>query len=111
MDHRDRGTIKWTSLMLPEHVEMIKKVWKEDERVEKGILDEQKAAEIDFVLQRAVHDQLTVDLKFHNSFDYETRRLKIESVNKRERKIKAWDVDEKDMVLFSLEEITDITIV
>ncbi|GGD12787.1 YolD-like family protein [Pontibacillus salipaludis] len=57
---RDRGTIKWTSLMLPEHVEMLKEVWKEDERVEKGMLAEDQAVEIDFKLQRALTDSLTV---------------------------------------------------
>ncbi|GGF21521.1 hypothetical protein GCM10010954_20430 [Halobacillus andaensis] len=111
MDSRDRGTIKWTSLMLPEHVEMIKKVWKEDKRVEKGMLDEQKAAEIDFILQRALHDQLTVDLSVHNGFDYESWRLKITAVDKRSRKIKALDLQAKDPVEFSLDDIADIAIV
>ncbi|WP_431802992.1 YolD-like family protein [Halobacillus andaensis] len=111
MENRDRGTIKWTSLMLPEHVEMIKKVWKEDERVEKGLLDEQKAAEIDFILQRALHDGLTVELKVHNGFDFENRCLKVESVDKRTRKIKGLDVQEKEKVSISLDDIADIVIV
>ncbi|MFC7062294.1 YolD-like family protein [Halobacillus seohaensis] len=108
---RDRGTIKWTSLMLPEHVEMIKKVWKEDKRVEKGVLDEQKAAEIDFILQRALHDELTVDVRVHNGFDYEEWRLKINRVNKLERKIYAFDKSLKEEVTFQLDDITDIVIV
>ncbi|WP_235001515.1 YolD-like family protein [Halobacillus sp. Marseille-P3879] len=111
MENRDRGTIKWTSLMLPEHVEMIKKVWKEDERVEKGLLDEQKAAEIDFILQRALHDGLTVELKVHDGFDFENRCLKIENVDKRTRKIKGLDVQEKEKVSISLDDIADIVIV
>ncbi|GGF28051.1 hypothetical protein GCM10010954_28930 [Halobacillus andaensis] len=37
----DRGTIKWTSLMLPEHVEMVQEIFKEQEREEKLQLDEQ----------------------------------------------------------------------
>ncbi|WP_254434246.1 YolD-like family protein [Halobacillus sp. Marseille-Q1614] len=111
MQSRDRGTIKWTSLMLPEHVEMIKKVWKEDERVEKGILDEQKAAEIDFVLQRALHDRLTVDLRVHNGFDYDVWRLKITDVNKRERKVETVLFDSKEERIFRLDEVSDITIV
>ena len=55
----DRGTIKWTSLMLPEHVEAIQKLWKEDERVEKAILDEQQLEELEFALQRAKSDRST----------------------------------------------------
>ncbi|MFC7319399.1 YolD-like family protein [Halobacillus campisalis] len=109
--NRDRGTIKWTSLMLPEHVEMIKKVWKEDQRVEKGILDEQKAVEIDFIMQRALHDGLTVDIRVHNGFDYEEQRVKIKHIHKRERKISAVHWKTKEPITFQLEEISDITIV
>ncbi|GGF15217.1 hypothetical protein GCM10010954_12290 [Halobacillus andaensis] len=35
----DRGKIKWTSLMLPEHVEMVKETYKEQNKVEKPLLD------------------------------------------------------------------------
>lgn len=38
----DRGSIKWTSLMLPEHVELLKKIWNEDKKVVKPMLDEQE---------------------------------------------------------------------
>ena len=48
--------------MLPEHVEAIQKLWKEDERVEKAILDEQQLEEIEFALQRAKSDGLPVEL-------------------------------------------------
>ncbi|RDW22085.1 YolD-like family protein [Oceanobacillus chungangensis] len=39
---KDRGTIKWSSLMLPEHVELLKELWKEDEKVTKPLLDPQQ---------------------------------------------------------------------
>ena len=108
--NRDRGTIKWTSLMLPEHVEMIMRLWKEDERVEKGILDEQKAIEIDFLLQRALHDDLTVTAKVHNGFDYDELYVKLEYVNKFERKVFGVDWNTKEPVQFSLDDLTDLTI-
>jgi len=38
--NKDRGNIKWTSLMLPEHVQMVKEIWKEEEKVQKPVLDE-----------------------------------------------------------------------
>ncbi|UOQ45303.1 YolD-like family protein [Halobacillus salinarum] len=109
--NRDRGSIKWTSLMLPEHVEMIKKLWKEDERVEKGIMDEQKAIEIDFILQRALHDDLTVRVKVYNGFDYDEIEMKMEYINKMDRKIFGVDWLTKEKVAFQLEEISDISIV
>ncbi|WP_223254209.1 YolD-like family protein [Halobacillus halophilus] len=38
--------------MLPEHVEEIQNLRREDEQVEKADLDEQKLEEIEFALQR-----------------------------------------------------------
>ncbi|MBN8234956.1 YolD-like family protein [Halobacillus kuroshimensis] len=108
--NRDRGTIKWTSLMLPEHVEMVKKLWKEDQRVEKGIIDEQKAVEIDFLLQRAVKDDLTVRLRVHNGFDYEECLLKVQEVSRWERVVKGIHWETKEQVRFPLEDIIDLTI-
>ncbi|MFQ3546365.1 YolD-like family protein [Halobacillus rhizosphaerae] len=109
--HRDRGSIKWTSLMLPEHVEMIKKLWKEDERVEQGILDEQKAVEIDFMLQRALHDDLTVRLKVYNGFEYEVVKVKMEYISKLDRKIFGTNWETKEEVILRLEDIADIDII
>lgn len=39
-DIKDRGRIKWTALMLPEHVEMIREWYAKDEQVAKPDLNE-----------------------------------------------------------------------
>jgi len=36
---RDRGTMKWASLMLPEHVKLLQHIWREDIKVNKPELD------------------------------------------------------------------------
>lgn len=41
MDIKDRGTIKWTAMMLPEHVELLKQLEHEQQKVKKPELDEQ----------------------------------------------------------------------
>lgn len=51
-------------------VEVIKQDWKEDERIEKPILDEQQWEEIGFTLQLAMKDNLTVEQKDHNGINY-----------------------------------------
>lgn len=38
---KDRGTKKWTSIMLPEHVKALRELNAELNKVEKPILDEQ----------------------------------------------------------------------
>ncbi|MFD2045809.1 YolD-like family protein [Ornithinibacillus salinisoli] len=47
----DRGSIKWTSLMLPEHVKILKDMEKEDRKIIRPILDEQ---EVEMINQRLV---------------------------------------------------------
>lgn len=108
--NRDRGTIKWTSLMLPEHVEMVKKLWREDQRVEKGIMDEQKAVEIDFLMQRALKDDLTVKARIYNGFEYEDLLLKLEHVNKMDRVVSGVNWETKESARFSLDDIADLSI-
>jgi len=68
----DRGTKKWTSLMLPEHVEALKKVFAETDYVEKPILDEQQQMEMDMILQLALKDNRTVKIKCYVEHDYRT---------------------------------------
>lgn len=67
---QDRGTKKWTSLMLPEHVEMIKQLWAEDEFKEKPILSEQQLEENEFILQEALRDDSTIQVKYYNEHDF-----------------------------------------
>ncbi|HEY4601282.1 MAG TPA: YolD-like family protein [Cerasibacillus sp.] len=53
-DHiKDRGTKKWTSIMLPEHVKALRELNKELDKVQKPILDEQKIWENEVKLQMA----------------------------------------------------------
>ena len=55
-DIKDRGRIKWTALMLPEHVEMIREWYDKDEQVPKPDLNEDDLQliqeEVDIALKR-----------------------------------------------------------
>jgi len=105
---KDRGTIKWTSMMLPEHVEILKDMWKEDERVEKGILEEDQAVEIDFKLQMAIKDDLTVQIKHHNGFDYSYANVKIISIDRNQMRLKGIDQDTKERGYILLNNIMEV---
>src|SRR5699024_12418240 len=67
---KDRGTKKWNSMMLPEHVEAVKDVFAEEERKEKPILDEQQKMEIDANIKRALRDDLLIEITYYDAFDY-----------------------------------------
>ncbi|HLR54912.1 MAG TPA: YolD-like family protein [Pseudogracilibacillus sp.] len=79
METHDRGTMKWVSLMLPEHVALLKGVF--EERQEKPFLDEQKQMEIDQKLKDSVAFQLEVTITYYKNSGCTTLRGKIEHIN------------------------------
>lgn len=109
--NRDRGTIKWTSLMLPEHVEMIKQVWKEDERVEKPILDEQQLEEIGFKLQQSMRDHLPLEVTYHNGFDLSTMKVKVMKIDPYTQKVSFTEIKGERRITLEFNKITDVYIV
>jgi hypothetical protein len=62
---KDRGTIKWTSLMLPEHVEQLKKLWDDDKLMHKPLLDDQELEEMSCECVHAYDHDLTVEIIVH----------------------------------------------
>lgn len=62
---KDRGSIKWTSLMLPEHVQMLKDLWQEDKTSIQPLLDEQMLDELNQHLQTAFSQNKKVRLTVH----------------------------------------------
>ena len=61
----DRGTIKWTSLMLPEHVELLKRIWSEDKKVTKPCLDEQELELINNRILEAYHQKQPIQIEYY----------------------------------------------
>ncbi|MFC8062242.1 YolD-like family protein, partial [Bacillus velezensis] len=51
---RDRGAIKWTSMMLPEHLTQLKQDLLDVSKMEKPSLDEQQIEEIDILVSEAM---------------------------------------------------------
>lgn len=73
----ERGTKKWVSLMMPEHIKLLNDMWEEKEYKKKPILDEQQLIEIDMKLQCAIHNDLTVKIKYFEDHNYQTKRGKL----------------------------------
>ncbi len=66
---RDRGTIKWTAMMLPEHVQSLKDVLVDEQRIKQPILDEQEIEEIEIIICEAMEYNTPVTFKvFNNGF-------------------------------------------
>ena len=61
---RDRGSIKWTAMMLPEHVERLRE-WKEEEKIPpRKELDEQQFEEWNYLIAHAIELHTPLAVKY-----------------------------------------------
>lgn len=61
---RDRGKIKWTAMMLPEHIAQLREWQKEDDFQQRQQPDEQQLEEWDFRFQEALSMNLPVTIHY-----------------------------------------------
>ncbi|MEI4790671.1 YolD-like family protein [Bacillus sp. FJAT-53060] len=64
---RDRGTIKWTAMMLPEHVTRLKHDLAETQKTDKPIIDEQQIEEFESIIAYAMGVNKPVSFSVYNS--------------------------------------------
>jgi hypothetical protein len=65
--NKDRGTIKWTAMMLPEHVQLLREWQQEDQFIKRPQLDEAQLEQIDSHIQRAYQENKSIQLKIWES--------------------------------------------
>ncbi|MGX6442657.1 YolD-like family protein [Neobacillus sp. K501] len=68
---RDRGRIKWTSMMLPEHVKMLRDWVKEDQYEQKKEMDEQQLEMMNETLSEAIEFDQFVTITHYRHQHYE----------------------------------------
>ncbi|MEH7073932.1 YolD-like family protein [Neobacillus drentensis] len=68
---RDRGRIKWTSMMLPEHVKLLRDWVKEDRYEQKREMDEQQLQMMNEVLSEAIEYDQYVTITHYRMRNYE----------------------------------------
>ncbi|MEH7483708.1 YolD-like family protein [Neobacillus drentensis] len=68
---RDRGRIKWTSMMLPEHVKLLRDWVKEDRYEQKREMDEQHLELMNGILSEAIEYDQYVTITHYRNRNYE----------------------------------------
>ncbi|MCM3566709.1 YolD-like family protein [Neobacillus mesonae] len=68
---RDRGRIKWTSMMLPEHVKLLRDWVKEDQYEQKKEMDEQQLERMGETLTEAIEFNQDVTITYYRNYNYE----------------------------------------
>ena len=67
---KDRGKMKWVSMMLPEHVQMLREWADEDLNKELIVLDEQQIEEMNHIIAEAMEHQLLVAISYYHQKRY-----------------------------------------
>lgn len=68
---RDRGRIKWTSMMLPEHVKLLRDWAREDEYEKEKQLDEQQLEQLNDTILEAMEYNRPVAITYYRQRKYE----------------------------------------
>lgn len=99
----DRGTIKWTSLMLPEQQQILEKMWSEQNKKEKPILDKQELEILDKKMQIAIHEDVPVSITYFSDGEYEIKKGKLKQVNGLEEYLQL-----DDLTKIKLKDVLDV---
>ncbi|RRD98596.1 YolD-like family protein [Bacillus licheniformis] len=51
---KDRGTIKWTAMMLPEHVSLIRELERSQKKVKRPVLDLAQIEDMEMIISEAI---------------------------------------------------------
>jgi hypothetical protein len=68
---RDRGRIKWVSMMLPEHIKLLRDWVKEDQYEERKEMDEQQLELMNTTLSEAIEFDQSVTITHYRKGNYE----------------------------------------
>ena len=104
---KDRGTIKWTSIMLPEHVKMLDKIFNEPEKKNKPVLDEQEIQEINMKIHQGIHQNKTISITYYKNHDYKTVSGKLQKVDVMNKYIQLKD---KEFTTIPIKHVIDVSI-
>lgn len=85
---KDRGAIKWSSLMLPEHKELLEEYYREKNYLEKPILAEDKCEEINKLLIAAFKKNLTLKITIYHNHSLQTLEGMIKKYKATEKRLK-----------------------
>ncbi|PID16896.1 hypothetical protein CSV63_03115 [Sporosarcina sp. P34] len=96
--NRDRGKIKWTSLMLPEHLERLRKWQAEDDYIDQPQLDQLDWDNIQETLETALKRQCETEIKIWQDGKIVYHQGKIKEINIQSKAVIMEDPFGKDRI-------------
>jgi hypothetical protein len=105
---RDRGNIKWTAMMLPEHVKLLRDWAKEDEFETKPELDEQQLDQMNEVIEEAMTYGEELFITYFDQAYHNTIRGTIHSVDEVGQKLRVSFGEESVLLTIPFHTITRV---
>ncbi|PAL14837.1 YolD-like family protein [Peribacillus simplex] len=92
MTIRDRGNIKWTSLMLPEHIKMLRQYFGE-EYYDEPVLDEQHLEEMNDLIAASMEFTFPISFTLYQNNRQSSLEGLVHYVDQTNRHLRVIDVD------------------
>ncbi|MEC0400870.1 YolD-like family protein [Bacillus subtilis] len=105
---RDRGTIKYTSIMLPEHLTQLKQDLIDASKIEKPSLDDQQIEEMDLLISEALEFNKELLFKLFNNGFVENVTGKVHYINFEQQKLHVKDQND-NTVYINMNNIIGVT--
>ncbi|MEC2198621.1 YolD-like family protein [Bacillus subtilis] len=105
---RDRGTIKWTSMMLPEHLTQLKQFLIDVSKIEKPSLDDQQIEEMDLLVSEALEFNKELKFKLFNNGFVENVTGRVHYINFEQHRLHVKDQND-NTIYFNLNNIIGVT--
>ncbi|AMA52598.1 MULTISPECIES: YolD-like family protein [Bacillus] len=105
---RDRGTIKWTSMMLPEHLTQLKQDLIDVSKIEKPSLDDQQIEEMDLLVSEALEFNKELKFKLFNNGFVENVTGRVHYINFEQQKLHVKDQND-NTVYINMNNIIGVT--
>ncbi|UOE96034.1 YolD-like family protein [Alkalihalobacillus sp. LMS39] len=93
--NKDRGNIKWSAMMLPEHVHLLRQLQEEQEHEVKPLLDEQSFSEMNMLMNEALQNKSMLEICYFNEYNSQTIVGKIVHVNDEQSMLTLLDESEQ----------------
>ncbi|WNB93632.1 YolD-like family protein [Bacillus sp. NEB1478] len=106
---RDRGTIKWTAMMLPEHVKMLREHQNGLSYGKKPVLDEQKYEEFNETICMAMEDSSPLKFTFYQKGEIKQLAGHVHYVDELKKQLRIMD-ERAEVKLLNMADIIDIDI-
>ncbi|WP_078549297.1 YolD-like family protein [Litchfieldia alkalitelluris] len=107
---RDRGSIKWTAMMMPEHVTMIRKHFKDEGKQVRPVLDADQIEEFERLLKVSLAEEALLEVTTWIKGYFSKRVGVVKKINPHQKKV-VFEDELNNMFAVEFMAITDVKLI